>query len=269
MGFKRRRVCISAGNQPPNNRILGIYLSFIYICYIGTIFTFAVQPIRMTIHKEGYPSIALAIIFLSLLNLLFYYTMESWAVVRYILLGLSTVFFLLIVYFFRSPGFKINVIENAVVSPADGTVVAIEEIDETEYFNDKRVQISVFMSPLNVHINRYPISGKVNYFQHHHGHFHVAWHPKSSQENERTSTVVQHKSGMEILFKQIAGAVARRIVSYADVPSEVLQGSQCGFIKFGSRVDVLLPVDTKIKVEIGEKVKGGKSVLATYDISKA
>src|SRR5690606_32533219 len=135
---------------------------FIYNCYIGTIFTFAVQPISMTIHKEGYPSRPLAIIFLSLLNLLFYYTLESWAVVRYILLGLSTVFFLLIVYFFRSPGFKINVIENAVVSPADGTVVAIEEIDETEYFNDKRIQISVFMSPLNVHINRYPISGKVN-----------------------------------------------------------------------------------------------------------
>lgn len=223
----------------------------------------------MTIHKEGYPSIFLAIIFLSLMNVLFYYTMEPWPILRYILLVLSAAFFLLIVYFFRSPRFKVNVIENAIVSPADGTVVAIEEIDENEYFNDKRIQISVFMSPLNVHINRYPISGKVNYFQHHHGQFYVAWHPKSSHENERTSTVVEHTSGLEVLFKQIAGAVARRIVSYADVPSEVVQGNQCGFIKFGSRVDVLLPVDTSIKVEIGEKVKGGKSVLATFGLSRS
>lgn len=220
----------------------------------------------MTIHKEGYPSIALAIIFLGLLNTLFYYTLGDYDIIRYILLGLSIAFFSLIIYFFRSPKFRISVIENAVVSPADGTVVAIEEIDEDEYFKDKRVQVSVFMSPLNVHLNRYPISGKVKYFQHHHGHFHVAWHPKSSQENERTSTVVEHESGVEVLFKQIAGAVARRIVSYADVPSEVQQGSQCGFIKFGSRVDVLLPLDMKIKVAIGEKVKGGKSVVATYGL---
>ena len=218
----------------------------------------------MTIHKEGYPSIVLAILVLGLLNAVFYYALEDYAIILYILNGLSIAFFLLIVYFFRSPRFKINEIPGAVVSPADGTVVAIEEIEESEYFKDKRIQISVFMSPLNVHLNRYPISGSVKYFQHHHGHFLVAWHPKSSTENERTSTVVQHKNGTEILFKQIAGAVARRIVSYADVPSEVTQGQQCGFIKFGSRVDVLIPTDMKLTVNLGDKVKGGKSVLASF-----
>jgi phosphatidylserine decarboxylase len=217
----------------------------------------------MTIHKEGYPSIFLALIVLSLLNALFYYTLEAWPLIRIILFGLSLVFFSLVVYFFRSPSFKMNEIEDGIVSPADGTVVAIEEIKETEYFNDKRVQISVFMSPLNVHINRYPISGEVKYFQHHHGHFHVAWHPKSSEENERTSTVVRHENGTEVLFKQIAGAVARRIVSYADVPSVIVQGEQCGFIKFGSRVDVLVPTNANIHVSIGQKVKGGMSVLAS------
>lgn len=219
----------------------------------------------MTIHKEGYPSIFLALILVSLLNMVFYYTLESFIIIRSILFLISAVFFFLVVFFFRSPRFRVNETDGTVVSPADGTVVAIEEIEEPEYFNDKRVQISVFMSPLNVHINRYPISGRVKYFQHHHGHFHVAWHPKSSQENERTSTVVEHASGVEILFKQIAGAVARRIVSYADVPSEVVQGTQCGFIKFGSRVDVLVPLNMELKVELGDKVKGGKSVLAGFD----
>ena len=218
----------------------------------------------MTIHKEGYPSIVLAIIVLGLLNAVFFFVLNEWVLIRSILFGLSGAVFLLIIYFFRRPSFKINDISDDIVSPADGTVVAIEEIDEREYFNDKRIQISVFMSPLNVHINRYPISGTVKYFQHHHGHFHVAWHPKSSEENERTSTVIHHKNGKEILFKQIAGAMARRIVSYADVPSEVVQGSECGFIKFGSRVDVLLPKNLSLKVSLGDKVKGGKSVLASF-----
>ena len=218
----------------------------------------------MTIHKEGYPSIVLAIVVLGLLNIVFFYTFRDLAMVRFILFGLSAVFFFFIIYFFRSPSFKMNEVPDGIVSPADGTVVAIEEIEEKEYFNDKRIQISVFMSPLNVHLNRYPISGVVKYFQHHNGHFHVAWHPKSSEENERTCTVVEHKSGMEVLFRQIAGAVARRIVSYADVPSEVKQGQQCGFIKSGSRVDVVLPVGVDIKVSLGDKVKGGKSVLAAF-----
>jgi len=219
----------------------------------------------MTIHKEGYASIAVSIVILGLLNAVFFYALGNLLIFRNILFGLSFIFFLLIVYFFRNPRFKIKEIPWAVVSPADGTVVAIEEIEEPEYFKDRRIQVSVFMSPLNVHLNRYPISGAVRYFQHHHGHFHVAWHPKSSQENERTSTVIRHTSGLEILFKQIAGAVARRIVSYADVPSEVMQGEQCGFIKFGSRVDVLLPVDMKLSVSLGEKVKGGKTVLASFN----
>ena len=144
----------------------------------------------------------------------------------------------------------------------DGKVVVIEEFEDKEYFNEKRIQVSIFMSPLNVHVNRYPVRGKINYFKHHNGHFHVAWHPKSSTENEHTSTVVQNESGIEILFKQIAGAVARRIVSYAEVGVQVDQGDQCGFIKFGSRIDVLLPLNSKIHVQIGDKVQGGITNLA-------
>lgn len=218
----------------------------------------------MTIHKEGYPSIAIAIIVLGLLNALFHFLLSDFVIIRGLLLAMSLIFFLLVVYFFRSPSFRLNEIPGGIVSPADGTVVAIEEIQENEYFKDKRLQISVFMSPLNVHLNRYPISGTVKYFQHHHGHFHVAWHPKSSEENERTSTVIQHSNGIEILFKQIAGAVARRIVSYADVPSQVKQGEECGFIKFGSRVDVLIPVNLKVQVKLGDKIQGGRSVLASF-----
>ncbi|MEQ8324149.1 MAG: phosphatidylserine decarboxylase family protein [Vicingaceae bacterium] len=217
----------------------------------------------MTIHKEGFASIAVSFLLLALINLLFLYLLVDFPIIRYGLLLVSSIFFVLIVRFFRDPNIEIERSEKGILSPADGTVVAIEEMKDGEYFQENRMQVSVFMSPLNVHVNRYPISGEVKYFKHHNGHFHVAWNPKSSVENEHTSTVVKHSSGIEILFKQIAGAVARRIVSYASVDQEVLQGQQCGFIKFGSRVDVLLPLNSQIHVEIGQKVLGGRTILAT------
>jgi phosphatidylserine decarboxylase len=217
----------------------------------------------MTIHKEGFLTITLAALVLVLLNVLFHVTLSDFSWLVHLLLVMSIAFFSLIVYFFRLPNLHIEKDDNVVLSPADGTVVAIEEMHDNEYFSDPRIQVSVFMSPLNVHVNRYPISGEIKYFKHHNGHFHVAWNPKSSTENEHTSTVVRHKSGTDILFKQIAGALARRIVSYARVSAEINQGDQCGFIKFGSRVDVLLPLGTKINVELEQKVHGGKTVLAT------
>lgn len=219
----------------------------------------------MTIHKEGVLTITLTAVLLALLNILFYYTLSGVAWLLYLLQLLSVGFFLVVVYFFRLPNIEIKLDDKAVLSPADGTVVAIEEMNDKEYFNDPRIQVSVFMSPLNVHVNRYPISGEITYFKHHNGHFHVAWNPKSSTENEHTSTVVRHKSGTDVLFKQIAGALARRIVSYAKVSNQITQGDQCGFIKFGSRVDVLLPIGTKINVQLEQKVQGGKTILATLE----
>jgi len=216
----------------------------------------------MTIHKEGIRSILVAAAMMYLLNTGIDMWIGDLLIIKYSILVLSIVFFLLIVYFFRSPKLHIEPISNGILSPADGKVVVIEEFEDKEYFNEKRIQISIFMSPLSVHVNRYPVSGKIKYFQHHNGHFHVAWHPKSSTENEHTSTVIQDVNGIEILFKQIAGAVARRIVSYAQKGKDVEQGSQCGFIKFGSRVDVLLPLNSKIHVQIGDKVKGGLTNLA-------
>lgn len=219
----------------------------------------------MTIHKEGFLSITLTAVLLIVLNVIFHFALSGISWLVYILLGLSLVFFFLIVYFFRNPKITIEMNDKVVLSPADGTVVAIEEMHDKEYFNDPRIQVSVFMSPLNVHVNRYPISGEIKYFKHHNGHFHVAWNPKSSTENEHTSTVLRHKSGTDILFKQIAGAVARRIVSYAQVSKEINQGDQCGFIKFGSRVDVLLPIGTKVNVVLEQKVHGGKTILASLE----
>ena len=216
----------------------------------------------MTIHKEGYPSILISAALLYLLNTGVGMLFEEILWLRIIIAIPSLVLFFLIVYFFRSPSLTVDKLENGVLCPADGKVVVIEEFEESEYFNEKRIQVSIFMSPLNVHINRYPIDGKIKYFKHHNGSFHVAWHPKSSTENEHTSTVVEGKNGVEILFKQIAGAVARRIVSYAEEGTSIDQGSQCGFIKFGSRVDVLLPLNSKVKVKIGDKVKGGVTHLA-------
>src|SRR5690606_29964036 len=167
-----------------------------------------------------------------------------------------------ILQLFRSPVRKITVDEKTVLCPADGKVVVIEETEETEYFKERRIQVSIFMSPVNVHVNRNPISGIVSYFKYHPGKYLVAWHPKSSTDNERTTVVVKTSSGVEVLFRQIAGAMARRIVWYIKEGDAVTQGDEFGFIKFGSRVDLFLPLGTDINVQLGQKVVGGKTVIA-------
>lgn len=211
-------------------------------------------------HKEGYKILSFSIIFLLLINLATnYLTNLEWLI--YLVFGVSVVLFILIAQFFRNPKRGIEQNENIVVAPVDGKVVAIEEVEEKEYFKDKRVLVSIFMSPLNVHVTRYPVSGVINYSMYHKGKYLVAWHPKSSEENERTSVVVESSKFGEILYRQIAGAVAKRIVNYAAAGQKVQQGSDSGFIKFGSRVDVFLPLHTKVDVQIGEKVRGAESIL--------
>lgn len=176
--------------------------------------------------------------------------------------GVSVLAFLLLLQFFRSPFRNLLTHEDLIIAPADGKVVVIEDVHEPEFFKDTRRQISIFMSPINVHITRNPVSGVVKYFKYHPGNYFVAWHPKSSTKNERTTVVVTSSVGADILFRQIAGAMARRIVWYVTEGDEVNQGEEFGFIKFGSRVDIFVPVDTTIKVKIGEKTKGGQTVIA-------
>lgn len=224
---------------------------------------FAFQFFLMTIHREGYKSIAVATLILGALNLLLFWLLGAsllWLCT--IIFIISFIFLLLIVSFFRIPSRKLTINNNQVIAPADGKVVVIEETVDPEYFKDKRLQVSIFMSPLNVHVNRNPISGEVVYNQYHKGKFLVAWHPKSSTENERHSVVIR-KNGFEVLVKQIAGAVAKRIINYLEVGQKVEQGVEMGFIKFGSRVDLLLPVSTKINVGLNEVVQGGVTVIAT------
>ena len=216
----------------------------------------------MTIHKEGYTSIALCILFIFVLNAFIQFFFPEATVVRWLIYVLSFALFVIILQFFRSPTLVIDQDETQVLCPADGKVVVIEETVETEFLKDKRIQLSVFMSPINVHVNRNPISGVVKYFKYHPGKYLLAWHPKSSTENERTTVVTENSAGVQILFRQIAGALARRIVWYVKEGDVVEQGSQFGFIKFGSRVDLFLPLGTKINVGIGDVVKGGRTVLA-------
>ncbi|OPZ18192.1 MAG: phosphatidylserine decarboxylase [Bacteroidetes bacterium ADurb.BinA245] len=218
----------------------------------------------MTIHKEGYKSIALGTVIFGVINLLSFYFFSnqspwlSW-VIFIATLGLL----IFLISFSRIPKRTLTIQDNAIIAPADGKVVTIEEVQADEYFNDRRIQVSIFMSPLNVHVNRNPISGEVKYSQYHKGKYLVAWHPKSSTENERHS-VVYHKNGKEILVKQIAGALAKRICNYLQLGMQVKQGDEMGFIKFGSRVDLLLPLDTKINVKIGDKPKSGVTVIASW-----
>lgn len=205
---------------------------------------------------------ALTILVIFVLNAVVQFYFPSAHFVKWVIYILSGVLFLIILQFFRSPNIHIELNEKNVLCPADGKVVVIEETEESEFLKDKRIQVSVFMSPINVHVNRNPIGGVVSYFKYHKGKYLVAWHPKSSTENERTTIAIQNKNGVTILFRQIAGALARRIVWYVKEGDQVDQGAQFGFIKFGSRVDVFLPLGTKINVEIGEVVKGGRTVLA-------
>ena len=216
----------------------------------------------MTIHKEGYPTIALALVFSAILIGIARYFFPESDVAKCTGYTISLVVMVIVLQFFRSPSRNWTKNENQIICPADGKVVVIEEVEEPEFFKGKRLQVSIFMSPTNVHVNRYPISGTVKYAKHHHGKYLVAWHPKSSTENERTTVVVERKDGTQILFRQIAGALARRIVMYSKEGDIAAQTEQFGFIKFGSRVDVFLPIGTKVNVQLNEVVKGGITVLA-------
>ena len=219
----------------------------------------------MTIHKEGYQSIGIAALIFGIINILsFMFISGNYPRTAAIIFTASVFLFLFIVSFFRLPSRSHTVGEQSVVCPADGKVVVIAEIIDEEYFKDKRIQVSVFMSPANVHVNRNPLSGEVVYSQYHKGKYLVAWHPKSSTENERFSVVIKSDRA-EILVKQIAGALAKRIVNYLKVGQTVNQGEELGFIKFGSRVDVILPIGTTINVKLNQVVKGGVTVLATLN----
>ncbi|MEO6905621.1 MAG: phosphatidylserine decarboxylase family protein [Ginsengibacter sp.] len=217
----------------------------------------------MNIHKEGYRTIAFCALIFGTINIIFFFFFSAtMPLVSWIVFSISLIMLLFIISFFRSPKRNFTVAHHQVICPADGKVVVIEEMTDTEYFKDKRLQVSIFMSPANVHINRIPMSGKVSYSQYHKGKYLVAWSPKSSTENERHSVVIKSDNA-EILVKQIAGALAKRIVNYLKVGEVVSQGNEMGFIKFGSRVDVLFPVGTQLDVKLNQKVKGGVTVLAT------
>ncbi len=217
----------------------------------------------MKFHKEGYTTLAIAVLFIFIINAVAdYYDASDY--VKWFIYALSAFLFITVVQFFRSPKKVVVPQDDIILCPADGKVVVIEETEETEYFHDKRIQVSIFMSPVNVHVNRNPISGLVTFFKYHPGKFLVAWHPKSSTDNERTTVVVKDKAGREVLFRQIAGALARRIVWYVKEKDEVVQGNEFGFIKFGSRVDLFLPLGTEIDVNIGDKVVGGKTIIGKF-----
>lgn len=215
----------------------------------------------MRIHKEGIKMIPLMVVLVGGLYALLYWLIP-YTIVHIVLAVVGFVFLVLVVRFFRDPKVITPEKEGAVYAPAEGKVVVIERTYEGEYHKDDRIQVSIFMSPLNVHVNRSPVKGKVNFFQYHPGKFLVAWHPKSSTENERTSIGFKTESGVQVLMRQIAGAVARRIAFYPSVGDEVVQGSSVGFIRFGSRVDVFLPTDADIKAKIGDLTKGGETILA-------
>lgn len=203
---------------------------------------------------------------LALINVLVrYFLGKDYPLITTFVFILSIILFLIVLQFFRHPSRKLTINEKYIIAPADGKVVVIEETEETEYLKEKRLQVSIFMSPINVHVNRYPVSGEVVFSKYHPGLYLVAWHPKSSTENERTTVVVQTKNQVRILFRQIAGALARRIVCYSQQGEIIRQGDEMGFIKFGSRVDLFLPLNSKIKVGLDQKVKGGVSVIAELD----
>ena len=209
-------------------------------------------------HKEGYNIIIISFIIIVLIILgLDHYAIKYDLSIKIFLL----IVFVLILQFFRNPKFEINSNKNYILSPVDGEIVIIKKIYEPEFFKDERLQVSIFMSPLNVHVTRYPMSGKVVFSKYHPGKYLVAWHPKSSTKNERTTIVIENKIFGKILYRQIAGAVARRIVNYAKESKNVIQGEDAGFIKFGSRIDLFLPLETKVNVKINQKVKGGITVI--------
>lgn len=212
-------------------------------------------------HREGQKIILACLVIVIAIALASHFLIEN-ELIKKIIISFTLIFFLLILQFFRNPKREFTPGEDLILSSVDGKVVVIEEVFEKEYFNENRLLVSVFMSPLNVHVTRHPVSGKVVYSKYHPGKYLVAWHPKSSEENERTTVVVRTAAFGDVLYRQIAGALAKRIVNYAKEGDIVEQGSDSGFIKFGSRVDVYLPLDTKILVSLNQKVKGGITVLA-------
>ncbi len=218
----------------------------------------------MKFHKEGIPSLIIALAFVCVMYAIGYFVFPQSPIIKGLLNAIGVFFLIVIVQFFRNPNRTRTFNDNQLICPADGKVVVIEETVETEYFKDKRIQVSIFMSPVNVHINRFPISGIVKYVKYHAGLYLVAWHPKSSTDNERTTVVVEHKNGQAILFRQVAGALARRIVWYCKEGDVAQQNDEFGFIKFGSRVDIYLPIGTTVNVTMNQAVKGGVDVLATW-----
>jgi len=219
----------------------------------------------MTIHKEGYKTIFWTGLFTTIIVLLLQHYLSDNKTIADVISVFFLLIFVLIVSFFRNPNREIETKnENCIYAPADGKVVVIEKTQTNEFINEERIQVSIFMSPLNVHVNRYPISGIIKYFKHHCGNYYVAWHPKSSCENERTTIVLENENKKTILMRQIAGAMARRIVTYSKENEQVKQGEDLGFIKFGSRVDLFLPLDSKIKVSLNQKVKGNRTIIAEF-----
>jgi len=217
----------------------------------------------MKIHREGFKILLITTLLLVAINApLSIFDAPEWLVNS--ILIVSILFFVIVLQFFRDPKRNTVLNENHIIAPADGKVVVIEEVEEPEYFKGKRLQVSIFMSPINVHVNRNPVSGIVKYAKYHKGKYLVAWHPKSSTENERTSIVIQAKNGQEVLFRQIAGALAKRICYYVKEGQTAKQGAEMGFIKFGSRIDLYLPLNSPIKVSIGQKVTGGESIIAEF-----
>ena len=212
-------------------------------------------------HKEGHNIITVSFIVITLINLVSRNFIEN-TTINYTVGVISILILVLILQFFRNPKRVAIIDDNLITSPVDGKVVAIEKVYEKEYFEDERIQISIFMSPVNVHVTRYALSGKIKFSKYHPGKYLVAWHPKSSEKNERTTVVVENKIFGQVLYRQIAGLLARRIVNYAKVGESVKQGTDAGFIKFGSRVDLFLPLDAKIKVEINQVVNGAEDIIA-------
>jgi phosphatidylserine decarboxylase len=216
----------------------------------------------MAIHREGYKILAVGFVIFIALNILANIIWSDSSLIKWAFLILSLLLYIFILFFFRLPARNIEPDPGLIYAPADGKVVVIEETIEEEYFKDARLQISIFMSPFNMHSNRYPVSGRVKYVCYHPGNYMVAWHPKSSELNERSTVVIETEGGAEILIRQIAGAVARRIVTYAKKDQVVTQGDELGFIKFGSRVDIFLPIGTEIEIPILQQVKANKSIIA-------